>query len=87
MLMLGIIVTFRYVFVFGCRSSEWEADAFAMASQPIPDPPRPRGILFITDRSMDLYAPLLHEFTYQAMCNDLLDIEDGVTYRFVQTPS
>lgn len=50
--------------------------------QPVPDPPRPRGVLLITDRSMDLYAPLLHEFTYQAMCNDLLDIEDGRIYRY-----
>lgn len=50
-------------------------------SQPKPETPRPRGILFITDRSMDLYAPFLHEFTYQAMVNDLLDIEDGETYR------
>lgn len=32
---------------------------------------------------MDLYAPLLHEFTYQAMCNDLLDIEDGTKYQCV----
>ncbi|KAI5477593.1 hypothetical protein MNV49_006079 [Pseudohyphozyma bogoriensis] len=49
---------------------------------PTPDPPRPRGVLFITDRSMDIYAPLLHEFTYQAMCNDLLDIEDGTKYKY-----
>ncbi|KZT51928.1 Sec1-like protein [Calocera cornea HHB12733] len=46
------------------------------------NPPRPRGVLFITDRTMDLYAPLLHEFTYQAMAEDLLPIEDGVKYRF-----
>lgn len=26
---------------------------------------------------MDLYAPLLHEFTYQAMAHDLLPIQDG----------
>ena len=48
--------------------------------QPIPDPPRPRGVLFITDRSMDLCAPLLHEFTFQAMCNDLLEVLDGQKY-------
>ncbi|EGG12609.1 uncharacterized protein MELLADRAFT_114806 [Melampsora larici-populina 98AG31] len=40
-------------------------------------PPRPRGTMFITERAMDLQAPLLHEFTYQAMCNDLLDIKDN----------
>ena len=27
---------------------------------------------------MDLMAPLLHEFTYQAMAHDLLPIKDGV---------
>ncbi|KAI0738596.1 Sec1-like protein [Daedaleopsis nitida] len=46
------------------------------------DPPRPRGTLIITDRSMDTVAPLLHEFTYQAMANDLLPIEDGTSYRY-----
>ncbi|TFK85671.1 Sec1-like protein [Polyporus arcularius HHB13444] len=46
------------------------------------DPPRPRATLIITDRSMDTVAPLLHEFTYQAMANDLLPIEDGTTYRY-----
>ncbi|KAI0642273.1 Sec1-like protein [Trametes meyenii] len=46
------------------------------------DPPRPRGTLIITDRSIDTMAPLLHEFTYQAMANDLLPIEDGATYRY-----
>lgn len=31
---------------------------------------------------MDLSAPLLHEFTYQAMINDLLDVEDeGKLYK------
>ena len=47
------------------------------------DPPRPRGTLIITDRSMDAVAPLIHEFTYQAMCNDLLPIEDGTKYTYV----
>ncbi|KAF2019962.1 Sec1-like protein [Aaosphaeria arxii CBS 175.79] len=50
-----------------------------------PQSNRPRGALYITDRSMDLFAPLLHEFTYQAMAHDLLKIQDGdkVTYRTV----
>lgn len=29
---------------------------------------------------MDAMAPLIHEFTYQAMVNDLLPIEDGSKY-------
>ena len=37
---------------------------------------RPQGVLVITDRSMDLMAPLLHELTYQAMAHDLLAIKD-----------
>ncbi|KAK4454307.1 Sec1 family protein [Podospora aff. communis PSN243] len=37
---------------------------------------RPRGVLLVTDRSMDLMAPLLHEFTYQAMAHDLLEIQE-----------
>jgi hypothetical protein len=44
------------------------------------DTPRPRSTLFITDRSMDMVAPFVHEFTYQAMANDLLPIEDGTKY-------
>ncbi|KAG2157814.1 Sec1-like protein [Suillus bovinus] len=46
------------------------------------DPPRPRGTLIITDRSMDTIAPFIHEFTYQAMCNDLLQIDDGTKYMY-----
>ncbi|EHA55492.1 Sec1 family superfamily protein [Pyricularia oryzae 70-15] len=47
-----------------------------------PTTSRPQGVLVVTDRSMDLMAPLVHEFTYQAMAHDLLNISDGekVTY-------
>ncbi|KAJ0594982.1 putative sec1-like protein [Helianthus annuus] len=31
--------------------------------------------LVIVDRSLDLIAPIIHEWTYDAMCHDLLDLE------------
>jgi syntaxin-binding protein 1 len=43
---------------------------------------RPRGTLFVVDRSMDLAAPFLHEFFYQAMINDLLPLHDGKHYEY-----
>lgn len=55
-----------------------------LTNQKPSDPPRPRATLIITDRSMDAVAPLIHDFTYQAMCNDLLPIEDGTKYTYVQ---
>lgn len=61
-------------------------DMYAQFNQDFPPPSnRPRGALYITDRSMDLYAPFLHEFTYQAMALDLLPINDTdkITYRAV----
>ncbi|KAI9505744.1 Sec1-like protein, partial [Coemansia spiralis] len=33
--------------------------------------------LIIVDRSADPFAPVLHEFTYEAMVHDLLRVEDG----------
>ena len=42
-----------------------------------PQSTRPQGVLVITDRSMDLNAPLIHEFTYQAMAHDLLPINEN----------
>ncbi|ODV97961.1 hypothetical protein PACTADRAFT_451 [Pachysolen tannophilus NRRL Y-2460] len=38
---------------------------------------RPRSIFIITDRTIDLFSPLLHEFTYQAMCFDLIDFPNN----------
>ncbi|KAK2737667.1 vacuolar sorting protein VPS33/slp1 [Myotisia sp. PD_48] len=61
-----------------------ELDEYAKYTKDYPvSSPRPRGVLLITDRSMDLIAPLLHEFTYQAMGHDLLSIRDGdkITYK------
>ncbi|KAH7398277.1 Sec1-like protein [Pyrenochaeta sp. MPI-SDFR-AT-0127] len=61
-------------------------DMYAQFNQDFPPQSnRPRGALYITDRSMDLMAPFVHEFTYQAMAFDLLPIQDGdkVTYRTI----
>lgn len=63
-----------------------EIDQFAQFQRDFPPPsPRPRGVLLVVDRSMDLVSPLLHEFTYQAMVHDLLPVKDGdkVTYKTV----
>ncbi|KAK6201197.1 Sec1-like protein [Scheffersomyces amazonensis] len=39
---------------------------------PPPSDGKPRSILLIVDRTIDLYSPLLHEFTYQAMAMDIV---------------
>ncbi|KAJ2686059.1 syntaxin binding protein 1 [Coemansia spiralis] len=43
---------------------------------------RPPTELIIVDRSADPFAPVLHEFTYEAMVHDLLDIEDGNKFTY-----
>lgn len=60
-----------------------QIDMYATYHNDFPPPSsRPRATLYILDRSMDLIAPLVHEFTYQAMIHDLLPIKEGekVTY-------
>ncbi|KAF9802173.1 hypothetical protein IEO21_09958 [Rhodonia placenta] len=62
-----------------------DLDEYKKANPDFPkasDPPRPRSTMIITDRSMDTLAPFVHEFTYQAMANDLLPIEDGTKYTY-----
>ncbi|KAJ2765808.1 syntaxin binding protein 1 [Coemansia nantahalensis] len=46
------------------------------------DSDKPQTELIIIDRCADPYAPILHEFTYEAMVYDLLDIEDGCKYTY-----
>ncbi|KAE8361649.1 Sec1-like protein [Aspergillus caelatus] len=63
-----------------------ELDQFAQFQKDFPPPSqRPRGVLMVVDRSMDVVAPLIHEFTYQSMVHDLLPIKDGdkVTYKTI----
>lgn len=72
------------------RFVQLELDEYAKNHEDFPPTStRPRGALIITDRSMDLYAPLIHEFTYQAMIHDLLQIIDGekTLYRSPANPS
>lgn len=53
-------------------------DEYARQNRDFPPPStRPQSVLVVTDRSMDLMAPLVHEFTYQAMAHDLLPIKEG----------
>ncbi|KAJ1903600.1 syntaxin binding protein 1, partial [Coemansia sp. IMI 209127] len=40
------------------------------------------SVVIVLDRSVDMYAPLLHEFTYQAAVHDLIDLEDGCKYTY-----
>ncbi|KAK5720639.1 syntaxin binding protein 1 [Elasticomyces elasticus] len=67
-----------------------ELDLYAKFHEDFPPATsRVRGVLFITDRSMDLVAPVVHEFTYQAMANDLLSIrekENTLSYRTLINP-
>jgi syntaxin-binding protein 1 len=68
------------------RFVQEELDGYANFNPNWPPPTtRPQGVLVITDRSMDLVAPLIHEFTYQAMAHDLLPIKetDKVYYKTV----
>ena len=48
------------------------------------DSPRDRGQLLIADRTFDTVSPLMHEYTYQAIANDLLNIQEGVVSYTVQ---
>ncbi len=60
------------------RFVQLELDQYAKYHEDFPPPSnRPRGALIISDRSMDLFAPLVHEFTYQAMVHDILSLREG----------
>ncbi|MDA4133214.1 MAG: Sec1 family protein, partial [Thaumarchaeota archaeon] len=68
------------------RFVQEELDEYAKwnANYP-PQTNRSQAFLLITDRSMDLMAPLVHEFTYQAMAHDLLPIKEGDKVAFHMT--
>ncbi len=68
------------------RFVQGKLDAYARWNQDFPpQSSRPPSVLVITDRSMDLVAPLVHEFTYQAMAHDLLPIKEGEKTTFHMT--
>ena len=54
-----------------------DMDEFILADPDFPGPSEFRKtILIVTDRSFDMIAPFIHEFTYQAMMNDVLGAND-----------
>lgn len=63
-----------------------EIDNYARTHNNFPDTSenRPRSVFLVLDRAVDWYAPLLHEFTYQAAAYDLLPITNWVEYPFVE---
>ncbi|KAI7824165.1 Sec1-like protein [Kickxella alabastrina] len=38
------------------------------------------SVVIVLDRSIDIFAPLVHELTYQAMVHDIIDLGDGAKY-------
>ena len=54
---------------------------FPEFAQAVESSGRPKAVLLIGERSMDVISPLIHEFTYQAMAYDILRIK-GKTYKF-----
>ncbi|XP_024996537.1 protein transport Sec1a [Cynara cardunculus var. scolymus] len=55
-------------------SAVW--NCITMYKTTIPNFPQTETCEFlIVDRSVDLIAPIIHEWTYDAMCHDLLDLE------------
>ncbi|MCQ2820882.1 MAG: Sec1 family protein [archaeon] len=45
--------------------------------QELPIKAKREGILLLTDRTIDLVSPCLHDYNYEAMTYDLFDINDG----------
>lgn len=55
-----------------------QIDVYAGSHKNFPDnsEKRPRSIFLVMDRTVDLSAPFLHDFNYQALAYDLLDFKD-----------
>lgn len=55
-------------------------DNYAREHQEYPPPSqRPRAVCLITDRCLDLFSPVLHDFTYRSMVYDLVSEVDPST--------
>ncbi|KAI8367256.1 Sec1-like protein [Blakeslea trispora] len=73
------------------KAVQSELDNFCATNPEYPpprDPPLPSGTLIILDRTIDPISPFLHEFTYQAMIADLLEVEEiptGLKYEYKYT--
>ncbi|KAI3756838.1 hypothetical protein L1987_56661 [Smallanthus sonchifolius] len=66
--------TFRDLVPVKLASAVW--NSITMYKTTIPNFPQTETCdLLIVDRSLDLIAPIIHEWTYDAMCHDLLDLE------------
>ncbi|KAF9919446.1 vacuolar sorting protein VPS33/slp1 [Linnemannia zychae] len=59
-----------------------ELDAFIRSNPDMAGRQQGQGTILILDRSVDIIAAIVHEFTYQAMANDLLPIEDGKKFTY-----
>lgn len=68
------------------REFQNELDRYARDHANFPDTSekRPRAVFLILDRAVDWIAPLLHEFTYQAIAYDLLDMKDWREYSYME---
>ncbi|KAJ3672528.1 hypothetical protein LUZ60_007249 [Juncus effusus] len=63
-------------------------DIFSKFKSTIPDYPQKETCeLLIVDRSIDQIAPVIHEWTYDAMCHDLLDVVGNKYVHEVQNKS
>ncbi|KAI3504333.1 hypothetical protein L1887_32917 [Cichorium endivia] len=70
--------TFRDLVPVNLASAVW--DTVSMYKTNIPNFPQNETCdLLIVDRSFDMIAPIIHEWTYDCMCHDLLDL-DGNKY-------
>ncbi|KAF8934377.1 vacuolar sorting protein VPS33/slp1 [Haplosporangium gracile] len=59
-----------------------ELEAYVRSNQDMAGRQQGQGTILILDRSIDITAAVVHEFTYQAMANDLLPIEDGTKFTY-----